>query len=64
MHLLAGSNEDVLPHIRAVPRGLAECSGDEQKRQYEAAFSVCPQNVPLRKAIRWIGYVDFLVEVP
>jgi hypothetical protein len=36
MHLLAGGNEDVLPHIRAVPRGLAECSGSEQKRQNEA----------------------------
>jgi hypothetical protein len=29
---LACSNEDVLPHIRAAPRGLAECTGDQQKR--------------------------------
>jgi hypothetical protein len=48
MHLLACSNEDVLPHIRAVPWGLAECSGDQQKRQNETTQSACPQNDPLK----------------
>jgi hypothetical protein len=43
MHLLTGSNEDVLPHIRAVPRRLAKCAGGEQKRQNEATQSVCAQ---------------------
>jgi hypothetical protein len=47
MHLLACSNEDVLPHIRAVPWGLAECSGDQQKRQNETTQNACPQNDPL-----------------
>jgi hypothetical protein len=45
MHLLAEGDEDVLPHISAVPRGLAECSGGEQKRQNETQ-NVCPQLSP------------------
>jgi hypothetical protein len=51
MHLLAGSNEDVLPHIRAVPRGLAKCSGGEQKRKNEATQSVCAQGPPSENQI-------------
>ena len=46
MHLLAGGDEDVLPHIRAVPRGLAECPNGEQKRQNETTQNVCPQCLP------------------
>jgi hypothetical protein len=52
MYLLPRGNEDILPHIRAAPRGLAECSGDQQKRQSETTQSACPQNVPLRKSNR------------
>jgi hypothetical protein len=46
MHLLAGGNEDILPHIRAVSGRLAECSSGEQKRQDEATQSVCAQLSP------------------
>ena len=48
MHLLAGGDEDILPHVSAVARGLAECSSGEQKRQNEAIQSVCA-HVPPRK---------------
>jgi hypothetical protein len=49
MHLLAGSDKDVLPHIRAVPRGLAERPGGEQKRQNQATQNISPQDVPPEK---------------
>ena len=46
MHRLPGSDKDVLPHIRAVPWGLAECASGEQKRQNEATQSVCAHCPP------------------
>ena len=33
MHLLAGGDKDIFPHIAAIPRGLAQCANRQQKRQ-------------------------------